>query len=141
MAVVFSDEVRALIDGPNFAHLATVLADGAPHVAPVWIGREGDRILVATGNTTLKARNTRRDPRVGLSILDFDNPYREAQLRGRVVEHRSDTGFEVMDAISHKYIGKPFPFRDRAEERVALVIEVERARFVELPLAHAPPER
>lgn len=30
-----SDEVRALLDRPNFAHLATLMADGAPHVDPV----------------------------------------------------------------------------------------------------------
>jgi|KBSMisStaDraftv2_1062788.scaffolds.fasta_scaffold248132_2 hypothetical protein len=70
----------------------------------------------------MKAKNTRRDPRVALSILDFTNPYEEVQIRGRVVERRPDSDFKMMDPISHKYTGKPFPFRS-PEGRVALVIE------------------
>jgi hypothetical protein len=64
---------------------------------------------------------------VALSIVDLDDPYREAQLRGRVVERRPDPDLRIMDPISHKYTGHPFRFR-QPEERVALVIEVETAR-------------
>jgi hypothetical protein len=42
-----------------------------------------------------------------------------------------------MDPISQKYTGKPFPFRS-PEERVALVIEVEKARYTKLPFEHTP---
>ncbi len=70
----------------------------------------------------------RRDPRVALSIVDFQNPYMEAQLRGRVVERRPDLELAIMDPVSRKYTGKPFPFRD-PEGRVALVIELDRARM------------
>ncbi len=89
------------------------------------MGREGDRLLVCTGEGSLKGRNTSRDPRVALSIVDFHNPYEEVQLRGRVVERRPDPDLAIMDPISHKYTGKPFPMRGR-EGRVALVIEVAR---------------
>jgi PPOX class probable F420-dependent enzyme len=132
-------EIRGLLDGPNFAHLSTLMPDGSPQNAPVWVGREGDRILVCTGEGSLKARNTRRDPRVALSIVDFRDPYAEAQLRGRVVERRPDPDLKFMDPISHKYTGKPFPFRN-PEGRVALVIEIERARYLKLPFEHTPPE-
>jgi PPOX class probable F420-dependent enzyme len=131
-------EIRALLDRPNFAHLSTLMPDGSPQSAPVWVGREGDRILICTGEGSLKAKNTRRDPRVALSIVDFRDPYSEAQLRGRVVERRPDPDLELMDPISHKYTGKPFPFRN-PEGRVALVIEVERARYTKLPFEHTPP--
>jgi PPOX class probable F420-dependent enzyme len=90
MAIPLSSEIRALIDGANFAHLATLMPDGSPQSVPVWVGREGDRILICTGEGSLKAKNTRRDSRVSLSIVDFHDPYREAQLRGRVIEHRLD---------------------------------------------------
>jgi PPOX class probable F420-dependent enzyme len=138
MSTPLSQELRQLIDGPNFAHLATLMADGSPHSVPVWVGREGDRILVCTGEGSLKARNTRRDPRVALSIVDFRDPYREAQLRARVVERRPDPALETMDPISRKYTGKPFPFRS-PEGRVALVLEVEKARYTKLPFEHTPP--
>jgi hypothetical protein len=67
----------------------------------------------------------------------MDNPYKEAQLRGRVVEQRPDSDFTVIDRVSHEYTGKPFPFRDKPAERLVLVIAVERARYLVLPFVHA----
>ncbi len=138
MGTALSDDVKALVRDANFAHLATLMADGSPQNAPVWVDLDGDRILVGTGEGSLKARNTRRDPRVALSIVAYDNPYVEAQLRGRVVERRPDADFAVMDRVSRKYTGRPFPMRDNPAQRVVLVIEVERVRFTRLPFQHAP---
>lgn len=140
MPTPLSAEAKALIDRPNFAHLATLMVDGSPQSVPVWVGREGDRLLVCTGEGSLKGRNTRRDPRVAVSIVDHDNPYEEVQLRGRVVERRPDPDLAIMDPVSHKYTGKPFPMRG-AEGRVALVIEVDRLRYTKLPFAHTPPRK
>jgi len=140
MSQPLSAEIRQLLDRPNFAHLATLMPDGSPQSAPVWVGRDGDRILICTGEGSLKAKNIRRDPRVALSIVDLHDPYLEAQLRGRAVERRPDPDLRFMDPISHKYTGKPFPFRN-PDGRVALVIEVERARYTKLPFTHAPATR
>lgn len=112
MPIQLSEEVKRLIDRPNFAHLATLMPDGSPNATPIWVGREGDRIVICTGEGSLKAKNTRRDPRMALSIVDFVNPYEEVQIRGRVVERRPDLDLKTMDPISHKYTGKPFPFRN-----------------------------
>lgn len=139
MALTLSDEIKQLLDRPNFVHLSTLMPDGSPQSAPVWVAREGDRILIGTGEGSLKARNTRRDPRVSLSVVDMDDPYSEAQLRGRVVERRPDGDFRGMDAISHKYTGQPFPFRN-PDGRVVLVVEVDKARYVKLPFTHTPPK-
>ena len=141
MALTLSDDIKALVRAPNFAHLASLMSDGSPQVAPVWVDLEGDSILVSTGEGSLKAKNTRRDARVGVSIIAMDNPYREAQIRGRVAERRPDADFKTMDRISHKYIGKPFPMRGNLDQRVVLVIAVERARYQVLPFAHTPGKR
>ncbi|MGB7291032.1 MAG: pyridoxamine 5'-phosphate oxidase family protein [Thermodesulfobacteriota bacterium] len=133
-----SEEIKALIRGANFGHLATLMRDGAPLVDPVWVDLEGNTILVCTGAGTLKAKNSKRDARVGLSIIAMDNPYKEVRLRGRVVEQRSDSDFAVIDRVSRKYTGKPFPWRDKPAERVVLVIAVESARYTALPFVHAP---
>jgi PPOX class probable F420-dependent enzyme len=138
MGMALSDDVKALFRGANFAHLATLMSDGSSQNAPVWVDLDGDRIVVCTGEGSLKARNTRRDPRVSLSIVAFDNPYVEAQIRGRVVERRPDADFAVMDRVSRKYTGKPFPARDNPAQRVVLVIEADRVRFARLPFVHAP---
>jgi len=137
MPIALSSEAKHLIDRPNFAHLATLMPDGSPNATPVWIGREGDHIVICTGENSLKGRNTRRDPRVALSIVDFTNPYEEVQIRGRIIERRSDPDLKVMDPISHKYTGKPFPFRN-PEGRVALIVEVEKERYTKLPFEHTP---
>jgi hypothetical protein len=64
------------------------MRDGAPQVDPVWVDLEGDEILVSTRESHLKAKNTHRDTRVGLSVIAMDNPYQEAQMRGRVIQRR-----------------------------------------------------
>jgi PPOX class probable F420-dependent enzyme len=139
MSINLSPEIKQLVDRPNFAHLATLMPDGSPQSVPVWIAREGEHIVICTGESSLKAKNTRRDPRIALSIVNFDNPYEEVQIRGRVVEQRPDQRFKILDSISHKYIGKPFPMRS-PEGRVALIIEVEKARYTKLPFEHTPPK-
>jgi PPOX class probable F420-dependent enzyme len=63
-------DVRTLFDGPNYAHVATLLPDGAPHSVPVWVGLEGERIVFLTGPTSRKARNLERDPRNAISVTD-----------------------------------------------------------------------
>jgi PPOX class probable F420-dependent enzyme len=139
MPTALSPEVKQLIDRPNFAHLATLMPDGSPQSVPVWIGREGENLVICTGEGSLKAKNTQRDPRVALSIVDFTNPYEEVQIRGRVSERRPDPDLKTMDLISHKYIGKQFPMRN-PEGRVALIIAVEKARYTKLPFEHTPPK-
>jgi hypothetical protein len=106
--------------------------------AYVWVGREGDRVVICTGEGSLKGKNTKRDPRLSICIVDFHDPHKEAQLRGRVIERRPDSDFKYMDPISYKYTAKPFPFRS-PEGRVVLVIEVEKARYTKLPFEHTPP--
>jgi PPOX class probable F420-dependent enzyme len=138
MGIPLSDDIKTLVRGANFAHLATLMPDGSPQVAPVWVDLEGDRIIVGTAEGSLKAKNAKRDARVALSLIAYDNPYVEAQLRGRVAERWTDADFKIMDRISRKYIRKEFPMRDNPDKRVVLVIEIERARFVKLPFTHTP---
>ncbi len=138
MGVAIPGEVKALLDQPTFAHLATLMPDGSPQSVPVWVGRDGDRVIVCTGENSLKAKNTLRDVRISMSLINGSNPYEEAQLRGRVVERRPDPQLTIMDPISIKYTGKPFPFRN-PDGRIALVIEVDKARYAKLPFEHTPP--
>ena len=138
MSATLSPEVKQLIDRPNFAHLATLMPDGSPNATPVWVGREDDRIVICTSEKSLKAKNTARDPRVAISIVDFKNPYEELQIRGRVVERRPEADLQTLDSYSHKYTGKPFPFRNPGQ--IVLIIEVDKARYEKLPFEYTPPK-
>ena len=116
--------VRRVYDGTSIAHLATVLPDGSPHTVPLWVGTRGDQVIFFTGPRSRKARNLRRDPRMALSIAPVDDPYTPVVLRGRVVEWLDgDVGWEIIDRISMKYTGTPYP---RDEERIVAVVEPER---------------
>lgn len=135
-AMALPADVRALLDAPNYVHLSTLKVDGSPRNHVVWVGIEGDRLLVCTSDYTLKAGDMRRDPRVALSVADHADPYRMAVLQGRVVEERRDEGCRWMDPISVKYTGRPFP--SRGADRTCFVIEILRARQHVLDLVHAP---
>jgi PPOX class probable F420-dependent enzyme len=129
------EDVRALFDGPNYAHLATVLPSGAPHSVPVWTGTEGEHVVFFTQPQSRKARNLKRDPRVAFSITDHEHPYRMAQVRGRVVETlHGDDALSVIDRLAVKYTGQPFPMRSG----VVYLIEPEKVQAMSLPFEHAP---
>ncbi len=132
-----SDRAKTILDGPNYAHIATLLPSGAPMVSPIWVAREGDLILMGTGEGTRKAKNTVQDPRVALSLTAHDNPYLQLQLRGRIIERRPDDDFAGMDAIARKYTSAPFPWR-QLTGRVILVFEPETERLEEIPFQHKP---
>jgi PPOX class probable F420-dependent enzyme len=131
-------QVRALLSRPNFTHVSTLMPDGSPNNSPVWIDVQDDRILISSEESSLKVRNLRRDSRIALSVVDFHDPYEEAQIRGRVVEIRDDSTFEFLNHISHKDIGQNYP--DRALEGVlVLVVEVDKVRYSKLSVQHRPP--
>lgn len=119
------DAVRAILDGPSNAHIATILPDGSPHSVPVWVGVEGRRLAILTSPRSRKARNLSRDPRVSISMTDARQPNLMAQVRGRVCERvEGDEAWRIIDRMSHKYIGQPYPLR---EDRVVFLIEPESA--------------
>jgi PPOX class probable F420-dependent enzyme len=136
MAIPIPDDVRALLDAPNYVHLSTLKADGTPRNWVVWVGLEDDHILICTSDAVWKAKDMRRDPRVGVSVADSANPYRMASIQGRVVEIRADEGCRYMDPISIKYTGKPFP--SRGPDRVCFVIAVDKAGARTLGFVHKP---
>lgn len=136
MAIALPEDVRALVSAANYVHLSTLRADGSPRNWVVWIGVEGDQLLVCTGDRTWKARDMLRDPRVGISVVDLANPYRMAAIQGRVVEVRPDEDCRHMDPISVKYTGAPFP--SRGPGRVCFVIAAEKAGQVTLDFTHSP---
>ena len=117
-------EYRDLLTKKTFAHLATVMPDGSPQVTPVWFDEEGHHLRVNSAVGRLKDRNIRRDPRVSLSILDPDNPYRYLEVRGRVVEITETGAVSHIDALAKKYMGvDTYPFHQPGVRRVVYKIE------------------
>ena len=128
------DEVSLkLIREKNFAFLATIDSRGRPQVTPIWIDSDGDHVLLNTAIGRVKQKNTKRNPQVAVAVLDMTNPYRYAEVRGRVVEQISgQTAEDHIDKLAKKYLDKDkYPFRKTGEKRVILKIAPEHV---------APPE-
>jgi PPOX class probable F420-dependent enzyme len=118
---MLNDEARALFAGPNIAHVATLLPDGAPHSTPVMIDIEGEYLAFFTSPDSRKGRNLVADDRIAISVTDRDNWIRSALVRGRVVKRiGGDAGWAIVDRIFAKYTGGPYP---RGEDREAFLVE------------------
>lgn len=123
VAATLPDAVKALIDAPNIAHLG-VNTDQGPHVSAVWIDRVGERLRVNTAEGRVKTDAVRSDPRVGISLVDRDDPYRHTVIQGRVVEMVHEGAWDHIEELSQRYVGRAYG-GSRDERRVILVIEVE----------------
>ncbi len=121
------DDAKHLLEGQNFAHLATLNPDGSPQVSAVWIGIDGDLVTFNTAEGRVKTNNLRRDPRVAISIHNQENPYENLIIQGKVVEMTDDGADADIDALAKRYMGlDEYPLRQPGEERVLVKIEPEK---------------
>jgi PPOX class probable F420-dependent enzyme len=124
---MLNDNVRKLIDGRNFAIVATTNADGSPQSSVVWITRDGDDLLFATVRGRRKERNLRRDPRVSVTVLDDANGYDYAEIRGTATMTEQG-GRELINELSHKY--QDTDFHDEPAEVVRVVVRISPSHVV-----------
>lgn len=124
MTAKLTPEAVKLIEGKNFAHLATISSDGSPHVAPVWIDHDGDVILINTAMGRIKQKNTTKDPRISISIVDQNNPYARVTIKGKVTQQTKQGADAHIDKLAKKYTGSDkYQNRQPGEQRVILRIE------------------
>ena len=71
-----------LLQGTKTGKLATVREDGRPHVVPIWYELDGDNLVFTTGETSVKAKNMTRDPRISISVDDQTPPYSFVTIEG-----------------------------------------------------------
>ncbi|MFB6087175.1 MAG: PPOX class F420-dependent oxidoreductase [Haloarculaceae archaeon] len=101
------EDFQELFEKKTFAHVGTLLPDGSPHVTPVWVDydAEADRLLVNTERDRRKEKNVRADPRVAVSIIDPDDPYRMLSVRGEVDRITTEGAREHIDELAERYMG------------------------------------
>jgi PPOX class probable F420-dependent enzyme len=123
--VKLTEQQVRILNGKNFATVATVMPDGSPEATLVWIETDGTFIYFNTAMHRLKARNLKRDPRVSIVVYDCNEPYSDVlAIRGRV-EMILEGANEHIDKLSHMYEGKAFAFRP-TETRVIVKVTPER---------------
>lgn len=103
---------RFLSEGTRTAKVATVRADGRPHVTPVWFMLDGDDLIFTTDETSVKGRDLTRDPRICLCVDDEIPPYAYVMVEGTA------TLSDDLGTVRHwaMVIGGRYMGADRAEE-------------------------
>lgn len=126
-----TEPIAKLIEGKNFAFISTLMKDGSPQVTPTWIDMENRNILlINTAEGRLKHKNVSRDPRVAISVIEHNNPYHMAAIRGRVVEQTNAGADANIDKLAKKYLGvEKYPGRAPGKKRILLKIRPEKVFY------------
>ena len=123
-------KVRELAGGANFAAVTTILPSGRLQTQPIWVTCDDEYIYLNTEVHRAKFRNIERDPRITVMIWERDNPYKYVEVRGRVIDTiRGDAARQMIDDLSMKYNGRPYPPQMIQSERVILKIAAEVQRI------------
>jgi len=107
------EQVRAFLShGTRTAKLATTMADGGPHVMPIWFVLDVGDLVFTTGESSVKGRNLRRDPRAALVVDEEAAPYAFVHVRGRAtISEEPDELLRFATEIGRRYMGS-----ERAQE-------------------------
>ncbi len=117
-------EQGRLFKEPNLATVATIRRDGSPHLTPVWIDWDGENVVFNTAEGRAKPRNIRRNPVVGVQVVDPGDQYRWVSVSGRaeIVEEGAE---EHINELSHRYRGRDYDYVD-GEKRLIVRVTPER---------------
>jgi PPOX class probable F420-dependent enzyme len=114
MAVDLPDQVRAFLERPNPAVMATLAKDGRPVSVVTWYLLEPDgAVLLNLDGERVRLGHIRRDPRIALTVLDGDDWGSHVSLQLVVDAVTDDRDLADIDALAQHYIGAPYPARDR----------------------------
>jgi PPOX class probable F420-dependent enzyme len=127
MSVKIEGRAEELLRAKNFAHIATVRADGSVQVAPTWVDVQDGRPVVNSAEGRAWVRNLERDPRITLEVQNMENPYEYVEIRGRVAELTREGADEHIDSLAKKYLGQDkYPYRQEGEQRVIIRVDPDK---------------
>lgn len=129
---ILTDDVRRALTAGRLAHLTTLNPDGSPQVSVVWVGLDGDDIVIGHLMGGRKVTNIARDPRVALTVeAEGANPIGMANYlivygSARLVEGGAP---ELLQRLAETYIGPGvrFPPFDNPPPGHVIHIAPERA--------------
>lgn len=123
---VIPEQYRDLLDSTALADVATIGPNGEPQVNPVWFGWDGTYLYFSQTTGRQKYRNVQREPRIALSIVDPQNPYRYLEIRGRVVRIDPDPDNAFINSMAKKYMNEDvYPWHRPGDVRVVVVVQPE----------------
>jgi PPOX class probable F420-dependent enzyme len=129
------DEMEAFWAQARTLQVASINADGTPHLVPMWFARLGEQLAFWTYAKSQKVVNLRRDPRISV-MSESGDTYEELKGvsiigRARIVEELDEV-LRFGEAVYERYWG---PINDDAiragvramgAKRVVIMIEPDR---------------
>lgn len=115
-----ADPVRRLIEGRNFCHVATRNQDGSIHSTLVWVDLDGDHVVLNSARGRRWPENVEREGRAWLLIANAEDQYEYVWIDAALEEATDADGLDVINALSEKYEGRPYPPLKPGEVRVTL---------------------
>jgi PPOX class probable F420-dependent enzyme len=129
--VTLPEDLLALLRRPAPCFVSTLMPDGSPQMTQTWVDTDGDHVVINTVVGHQKARNVERDPRVAVSVADPEHPARYFSIRGRVTDRTTEGGDAHIEALSQRYLGRPYPaFGGPDQERLILTIEADKIHTI-----------
>ena len=110
------DDLVDLLRTDRPGHVSALRDDGSIATYLMWIDWDGEHLLTSSPLGSRKGVHWRRDPHVGVSVVDRDDQWRYVILRGRVTDIRPDTDLAFIDKMSMRYTGKHYSWRDSERE-------------------------
>jgi PPOX class probable F420-dependent enzyme len=123
---IIPDSHKDILKSTALAHVATLGPDGEPQSSPVWFDWDGEHVKYSQTKTRQKYRRVKRDPRIALSIVDPEDPYRYLEVRGVVERVDEDPHLAFINSMSKKYRGEDEYRNHRpGDERVVVFVRPE----------------
>ncbi|MQG07167.1 MAG: PPOX class F420-dependent oxidoreductase [SAR202 cluster bacterium] len=120
-------EAIKILEGKNFASLATINSDGSPQVSVVWIDYKDNHILINTAKNRIKTNNMERDPRVSISVTDAQNPYYQITFKGIVKNISESNADDHIHSLAKKYLNQDkYPISDK---EIRVIVSIEPLKF------------
>ena len=120
-------ETIKILEGKNFASLATINRDGSPQVSVVWIDYKDNHILINTAKNRIKTNNMERDPRVSISVTDAKNPYYQITFKGIVKNISESNADDHIHSLAKKYLNEDkYPISDK---EIRVIVSIEPLKF------------
>jgi PPOX class probable F420-dependent enzyme len=120
-------DMQRLFQGRNLAFISTLSKDGHPHITPVWADMEEDLILANTFESSVKNKNITKDPRIGISVVESNNPYNMVSIRGIVIDKTTEGADDHLKKLAKRYLGiGKYYYRKPIHRRIILKIKPEK---------------
>lgn len=117
---------RAFLEQPLVGVATDLRPDGSPHCTVVWVDVDDEGVSYNTAWPRAKPRHLSRDPRVSLTVVDPQDPYRWISIDGTatLVEEGAN---EQIDRLARKYTSHDrYPWHKPDETRVTVRISPTR---------------